>query len=289
MIASSSTSPFKKQGALPGQSHGNQSYGPENCASNQSASGGETHSDKDTSSVNTPKFANSFTSTTPPALGQNPQGDQDGRSDQGGATEPGDNHSQASFSLNARAAGAVPAKRTSAQHDGTGAKAGGSISTQVDDFPKLIEQMSQKGIAKTILASVDFGSFVRKLLQIVQASTCVFSKLDLSEEAPAAQGGPAQAKPDQGNLQQDSVPLLVQNSLDLLLPCLLWDPQVLMSQLYKYEHFERLLISGLINSKSEKIRKSIEQNFRTLCDHIQDQQAKDAKNAASTIVQPPDA
>ena len=78
--------------------------------------------------------------------------------------------------------------------------------------------------------------------------------------------------------------MLVQNSLDLLLPCLLWDPQVLMSQLYRYEHFERLLISGLINSKSEKIRKSIEQNFKTLCYHIEGQQAKDAKNAESKRV-----
>lgn len=167
LIVSSSTSPFKKQSALPGQAHGNQSYGHENTSSNQSASGGETHSDKDTSSVNTARFGNSFTSTTPPAIGQTAQGEQDGRSDHGGTAEPADNHSQTSFSGNQRTAGAVPARRGATQHDAPGSKVVSSTNAQVDDFPKLLEQMRQRGIAKTILASVDFGSFVRKLLQIV--------------------------------------------------------------------------------------------------------------------------
>jgi len=126
--------------------------------------------------------------------------------------------------LNTRTAGATHAKRAGVQHEGAGAKAARSTSTQVDDFPKLIEQMSQRGIAKSILANVDFGSFVRKLLQIVQTSTCVFSNLDLTDATSASPGVSAQERQDQSSLRQDSVPLLVQNSLDLLLPCLLWDP-----------------------------------------------------------------
>jgi hypothetical protein len=283
LIVSSSTSPFKKQSALPGQAHGNQSYGHENTSSNQSASGDGTHSDKETSSVNTARFGNSFHSATPPAIGQTAQGEQEGRSDHGGTAEPADNHSQTSFSGNQRTAGAVPARRGANQHDGPtgGSKVVSSTNAQVDDFPKLLEQMRQRGIAKTILSSVDFGSFVRKLLQIVQASTCVFSKLNLNESAAPAQQPTALGKPDQSSGGEDSVPQLVQNSLDLLLPCLLWDPQILMGQLYQYEHFEKLLIQGLIHNKSEKIRKSIEQTFKTLCYHIQGQQAKDAKNMES--------
>lgn len=62
-----------------------------------------------------------------------------------------------------------------------------------------------------------------------------------------------------------------------------------MGQLYQYEHFEKLLIQGLIHNKSEKIRKSIEQTFRTLCYHIQGQQAKDAKIMESIQPKPAEA
>lgn len=72
LIASSNTSPFKKQAALQGQAHGSQSYGQEH-----NSSSAEQNSEKDgNSSVNTPKFANSFTSATPP-LAMNPQGEGD--------------------------------------------------------------------------------------------------------------------------------------------------------------------------------------------------------------------
>jgi hypothetical protein len=277
LIASTATSPFKKKNIQSQNQGGNQSYGLENSSN---ASGGETHSEKDgNSSVNTPKFANSFTSQTTPAAGQNPQGgiDQDRISEEGAKirvsdeagifshtqVEEKDALSQSSNSFN-------PKKN----NGGLNRKAVGhvqNINTQVDDFPKLIEQMSQKGIAKNILDNVvDFASLIKKLLVIVETSTCIFKNLkDLPVENKQS------SKQDKATSNQDPVPLLVQNCLDLLLPCILWEPTQLMEQLYKFQHFERLMISGLIKSKNETIRKSIEQTFKVLCHHIEDKQAKE--------------
>jgi len=80
---------------------------------------------------------------------------------------------------------------------------------------------------------------------------------------------------DKNTSNQDPVPLLVQNCLDLLLPCILWEPNELMEQLYRFRQLEELLVSGLIKSKNEKIRKSIEQTFKVLCNHIEEKQVKE--------------
>ena len=43
--------------------------------------------------------------------------------------------------------------------------------TQVDDFPRLVEQMKQSGIAEMLLDQViDFNALMRKLLQIIYAA-----------------------------------------------------------------------------------------------------------------------
>jgi fatty-acid desaturase len=84
--------------------------------------------------------------------------------------------------------------------------------------------MSEKGIANNILENVvDFASLIQKLLLIVQTSTCVFNSLQhVSGEQKY------NIKQDKNTSNQDPVPLLVQNCLDLLLPCILWEPNELM-------------------------------------------------------------
>jgi len=53
---------------------------------------------------------------------------------------------------------------------------------QVDDFPKLIEQMTKNGIAKNILDNVvDFSSFIHRLLQILFVATNVFKENELGK------------------------------------------------------------------------------------------------------------
>lgn len=140
----------------------------------------------------------------------------------------------------------------------------------MDDFPKLIEQMSHKGLAKNILENVvDFASLNKKLLMIVHTATCIFKNVGASvkkdDKLPLK---------DKNTNIHETVPLLVQNCLDLLLPCLLWDPSINMDQLYNFVHLEQLLIIGLIKSKNEKIRRSIEQTFKVLCNYIEEKNAK---------------
>lgn len=64
----------------------------------------------------------------------------------------------------------------------------------------------------------------------------------------------------------------------MLLPCVLWEPRILLSQVYDFEQFEPLLITGIIKSKSEKIRKSLEQNLKALCHQIEEKRAKEPQS-----------
>jgi hypothetical protein len=46
----------------------------------------------------------------------------------------------------------------------------------------------------------------------------------------------------------DVVASLVQNSLDLLLPCIVWRPQLLLKEIYSFENLESLLIRTLMHN-----------------------------------------
>jgi hypothetical protein len=48
------------------------------------------------------------------------------------------------------------------------------------------------------------------------------------------------------------------------MPCILWDPENHLNTLIKFIGFEELLVNGLLENKTEKVRKSIESNFRSL-------------------------
>lgn len=89
----------------------------------------------------------------------------------------------------------------------------------------------------------------------MQTCTCIFKDLNGSQ---IIERKDASSQVKVGGPGDDPVPQLVQNCLDLLLPCVLWDPKPLLNQLYKFSLFEPLLISGIIQSKSEKIRKGLE-------------------------------
>jgi hypothetical protein len=57
----------------------------------------------------------------------------------------------------------------------------------------------------------------------------------------------------------------VQNSLDLLLPCVVWMPSLLLKEIYEFEHLESLLIRTLMFNQNENVRKSLEKTFRVIC------------------------
>jgi hypothetical protein len=58
---------------------------------------------------------------------------------------------------------------------------------------------------------------------------------------------------------------LVQNSLDLLLPCVVWKPSLLLKEIYEFENLESLLIRTLMHNSNENVRKSIERTFKIIC------------------------
>lgn len=58
---------------------------------------------------------------------------------------------------------------------------------------------------------------------------------------------------------------LVQNSLDLLLPCIVWRPQLLLKEIYDFENLESLLIRTLMQNSNENVRRSIERTFKIIC------------------------
>ncbi len=58
--------------------------------------------------------------------------------------------------------------------------------------------------------------------------------------------------------------------MDLLMPCILWDPENHLNTLIKFHGFEELLVNGLLENKSEKVRKCIESNLRSLFQFLED-------------------
>lgn len=54
------------------------------------------------------------------------------------------------------------------------------------------------------------------------------------------------------------------------MPCILWDPEIHLNTLNKFHGFEELLVNGLLENKSEKVRKCIESNLRSLFQFLED-------------------
>ena len=58
--------------------------------------------------------------------------------------------------------------------------------TQVDDFPRLVEQMKQNGIAQLLLDQViDFSELMRKLLQIIYTAVIYQEETASKQQAEA--------------------------------------------------------------------------------------------------------
>lgn len=52
-----------------------------------------------------------------------------------------------------------------------------------------------------------------------------------------------------------------------MLPCLIWQPELLLREIYEFEHLEQLLVRALTHSKDENARKAVERTFRLICTH----------------------
>ena len=50
-----------------------------------------------------------------------------------------------------------------------------------------------------------------------------------------------------------------------MLPCLIWQPELLLKEIYDFEHLEKLLIRALTHTHDENARKAVERTFRIIC------------------------
>lgn len=118
----------------------------------------------------------------------------------------------------------------------------------------------QGEIAQSMLEGVvNFNELISKLLNIIYKAVMFCDSTDVSQ--------------------------LVQNSLDLLLPCVVWRPNQLLKEIYEFEHLESLLIRTLMFNQNENVRKSIEHTFRVICVQLDiNPKHPPATNASSTLL-----
>jgi hypothetical protein len=63
---------------------------------------------------------------------------------------------------------------------------------------------------------------------------------------------------------------LLQHSMDLLLPCVVWKPDLLLRQIYEFEHLELILVRALMFNQNESVRSTVERTFRVICTSLSD-------------------
>lgn len=118
-------------------------------------------------------------------------------------------------------------------------KGNSSICTQVDDFQKLIDQVTG-GVEDQILNTVKFEKLCTKLLQIVYYAVRTI---------------------DQGD---KSITMLIDSCLDLVLPCVVANPDELIPVLYSFHNFEGFIVSALRYKGDENIRKNVSNTFKAI-------------------------
>ena len=52
-----------------------------------------------------------------------------------------------------------------------------------------------------------------------------------------------------------------------MLPCLIWQPDLLLKEIYDFEHLEKLLVRALTVTQDEATRKAVERTFKLICTH----------------------
>jgi len=91
---------------------------------------------------------------------------------------------------------------------------------------------------------VDFNDLVRKLLQIVYSAVMFWDN-------PNNSSASAGTKDHQAN---EELAELLQHALDLLLPCVVWQPAMLLKEISAFEGLESLLTRTLLSNTTESTR-----------------------------------
>mmetsp|Transcript_22808 Transcript_22808/g.22029 ORF Transcript_22808/g.22029 Transcript_22808/m.22029 type:complete len:133 (-) Transcript_22808:1665-2063(-) len=103
--------------------------------------------------------------------------------------------------------------------------------------------MSQQLVGNLLENVINFNELIQKLLHIIYKAVMFCDSQDVSH--------------------------LIQNSLDLLLPCVVWNPEKLLEEIYRFEHLESLLIRTLMFNSNESVRKSLERTFKVICTQLE--------------------
>ena len=53
--------------------------------------------------------------------------------------------------------------------------------------------------------------------------------------------------------------------MDLILPCVVWKPDLLLRQIYEFPHLELILVKSLMFNQNDQIRKTVERTFQVIC------------------------
>ena len=104
---------------------------------------------------------------------------------------------------------------------------------------------------------IDFTALMRKLMQIVFAAVITQS---------------VDKNPDDKSIGNEELAALIQHSLDLLLPCVMWQPGLLLKEIYQFPELEQLLIRSLMHNSDQNARKAVERTFRMICKKFNNEQ-----------------
>ena len=66
-----------------------------------------------------------------------------------------------------------------------------------------------------------------------------------------------------------NINILIELCFDLILPCIIWRPDVLIPIFYKFHNIENFIVSSLKFKGDEWIRKTVAHVFRLICHNYQ--------------------
>jgi len=119
---------------------------------------------------------------------------------------------------------------------------------------------------------VDFQELVKKLLHVV-----LFAVLHWPDET-ATQPMPSESD------QSEQLSHLVQLAVDLILPCVVWQPDLLLKEVHDFQALETLLVRGLLHTPNEPTRKAIERAFRLICTNKHDQEDLQLSSLSTSLL-----
>lgn len=114
----------------------------------------------------------------------------------------------------------------------------------MDDFQKLIDQVVGN-VSSNLMQNVKFEKLIVKLLNIIHYAVRV------------------------NDLSDKNINILIDSCFDLVLPCIINNPDDLIPVMYGFNNFENFIISTLRFKGEESVRKTVSSTFKLICNNYQ--------------------